>query len=67
MDSSFASPLWRIRAFVVSLRLIEIVWDMVGFFELSSNRRDIWHGTGMVGVGQLRCDWNISLLKVSFH
>lgn len=51
----------------MSLRLIEIVWDMVGFFELSSNRRDIWHGTGMVGVGQLRCDWNISLLKVSFH
>lgn len=36
-----------------------------GFFELSSNRRDIWHGGGMAGVGQLRCDWNLCLLKVS--
>ena len=34
-----------------------------GFFELSSNRRDIWHGGGMAGVGQLRCDWNLALLK----
>lgn len=37
-----------------------------GYFELSSNRRDIWHGgSGMAGVGQLRCDWNLCLLKVS--
>ena len=35
-----------------------------GFFELSSNRRDIWHGEGMAGVGQLRCDYNMALLKV---
>ena len=35
-----------------------------GFFELSSNRRDVWHGSGMAGVGQLRCDWNLCLLKV---
>ena len=34
-----------------------------GFFELSSNRRDIWHGKGMAGIGQLRSDWNTCLLK----
>ena len=40
---------------------------LAGFFELSSNRRDIWHGEGMAGVGQLRCDYNMALLKVSCH
>jgi sacsin len=36
---------------------------LAGFFELSSNRRDIWHGKGMAGTGQLRCDWNVCLLQ----
>ena len=34
-----------------------------GYFELSANRRDIWHGDDMVGVGQLRSEWNIALLQ----
>ena len=33
-----------------------------GFFELSSNRRDIWWGDDMVGEGQLRAEWNRALL-----
>ncbi|KAI5066266.1 hypothetical protein GOP47_0018890 [Adiantum capillus-veneris] len=33
-----------------------------GFFELSSNRRDIWHGTDMEGMGKIRADWNTFLL-----
>ena len=27
------------------------------FFELSSNRRDIWHGTDMAGGGAMRVSW----------
>ena len=34
-----------------------------GFFELSSNRRDIWHGRDMAGAGQLRSEWNVALLE----
>jgi hypothetical protein len=34
-----------------------------GFFELSSNRRDIWYGTDMVGAGKLRSDWNCALIE----
>lgn len=34
-----------------------------GYFELSSNRRDIWHGDDMAGDGKLRSDWNASLLS----
>ena len=35
-----------------------------GFFELSSNRRDIWQsGPDMTGDGKTRADWNISLLS----
>lgn len=34
-----------------------------GYFELSSNRRDIWHGDDMTGDGKLRSDWNESLLR----
>ncbi|KAK9808692.1 hypothetical protein WJX72_002029 [[Myrmecia] bisecta] len=33
------------------------------FFELSSNRRDIWYGSDMAGAGQLRSDWNVCLLN----
>ncbi|KAE9248135.1 hypothetical protein PF004_g4009 [Phytophthora fragariae] len=33
-----------------------------GYFELSSNRRDIWHGDDMTGDGKLRSEWNASLL-----
>jgi sacsin len=25
-----------------------------GYFELSSNRRDVWHGSDMAGAGRLR-------------
>ena len=34
-----------------------------GFFELSSNRRDIWHGTDMSGDGRTRSEWNAALLR----
>ncbi|KAF5200676.1 Sacsin, partial [Thalictrum thalictroides] len=33
------------------------------YFELSSNRRDIWFGNDMAGVGKARSDWNIHLLE----
>ncbi|CAI5741170.1 unnamed protein product [Peronospora destructor] len=34
-----------------------------GYFELSSNRRDIWFGEGLSGEGLLRAQWNIALLR----
>ncbi|OQS01509.1 hypothetical protein ACHHYP_00661 [Achlya hypogyna] len=34
-----------------------------GYFELSSNRRDIWSGDGLSGEGLLRAQWNTHLLK----
>ncbi|KAL1500259.1 hypothetical protein AB1Y20_012927 [Prymnesium parvum] len=34
-----------------------------GFFELSSNRRDIWYGDDMVGAGRLRAEWNSCLIQ----
>lgn len=35
-----------------------------GFFELSSNRRDIWQsGADMTGDGYTRANWNLALLK----
>ncbi|XP_047319790.1 sacsin isoform X2 [Impatiens glandulifera] len=33
------------------------------YFELSSNRRDIWFGSDMSGGGKKRSDWNIHLLE----
>ena len=34
-----------------------------GFFELSSNRRDVWQaGSDMTGDGQTRAKWNIALM-----
>jgi hypothetical protein len=33
-----------------------------GYFELSSNRRDIWYGGDMQGIGRLRSQWNENLL-----
>ncbi|XP_075490038.1 uncharacterized protein LOC142528761 isoform X2 [Primulina tabacum] len=33
------------------------------YFELSSNRRDIWFGDDMVGGGKMRSDWNMYLLE----
>ncbi|KAK6241558.1 hypothetical protein SCA6_006947 [Theobroma cacao] len=33
------------------------------YFELSSNRRDIWFGSDMAGGGKKRSDWNIYLLE----
>ncbi|KAG1701483.1 hypothetical protein DVH05_010784 [Phytophthora capsici] len=33
-----------------------------GYFELSSNRRDIWTGDDMSGDGKLRSEWNANLL-----
>eukprot|EP01018_Ginkgo_biloba_P011710 Gb_03748 [translate_table: standard] len=35
------------------------------YFELSSNRRDIWFGDDMAGGGKLRSDWNCYLLEDS--
>ncbi|RAL41091.1 hypothetical protein DM860_008789 [Cuscuta australis] len=34
-----------------------------GYFELSSNRRDIWFGNDMSGGGRRRSEWNIYLLE----
>jgi len=34
-----------------------------GYFELSANRRDIWHGYDMVGAGHIRSEWNRLLLR----
>jgi sacsin len=34
-----------------------------GYFELSSNRRDIWYGDDMIGDGRMRAEWNRSLLR----
>lgn len=34
-----------------------------GYFELSSNRRDIWFGDDMAGDGKMRSDWNMYLLQ----
>ncbi|KAI3696119.1 hypothetical protein L1987_79128 [Smallanthus sonchifolius] len=33
------------------------------YFELSSNRRDIWFGNDMAGGGKKRSDWNMYLLE----
>ncbi|GER32765.1 zinc finger family protein, partial [Striga asiatica] len=33
------------------------------YFELSSNRRDIWFGDDMTGDGKMRSDWNMYLLE----
>ena len=33
-----------------------------GLFELSSNRRDLWHGKDLSGVGKKRADWNSAVL-----
>lgn len=33
------------------------------YFELSSNRRDIWFGNDMAGGGKQRSEWNIYLLE----
>ncbi|GIM06465.1 hypothetical protein Vretimale_10709, partial [Volvox reticuliferus] len=33
-----------------------------GYFELSSNRRDIWYGEDMAGSGARRAHWNVQLL-----
>ncbi|KAK8814110.1 hypothetical protein WA158_007972 [Blastocystis sp. Blastoise] len=36
--------------------------DINGFFELSSNRRDIWQGTDVAGNSQVKIEWNNILL-----
>ncbi|XP_050232119.1 uncharacterized protein LOC126680894 [Mercurialis annua] len=33
------------------------------YFELSSNRRDIWFGNDMAGGGKKRSDWNMHILE----
>ena len=33
------------------------------YFELSSNRRDIWFGGDMAGGGAARSEWNAALLE----
>lgn len=33
------------------------------YFELSSNRRDIWTGNDMAGGGRVRSEWNLALLE----
>jgi sacsin len=40
-----------------------LVDQVNGYFELSSNRRDIWHGGDMQGKGRIRSNWNTSLLS----
>ena len=36
---------------------------MNGYFELSDNRRDIWWGDDMLGLGKVKADWNLALLQ----
>ena len=35
------------------------------YFELSANRRDVWAGKDMAGVGRMRAEWNLALLQVT--
>ena len=37
-----------------------------GYFELSSNRRDVWFGDDMAGVGAKRSQWNQVRFFISF-
>lgn len=34
-----------------------------GYFELSSNRRDVWWGDDMAGDGKARAEWNRSIVR----
>ncbi len=34
-----------------------------GYFELSSNRRDVWSGSDMAGDGKARAEWNESIVE----
>ena len=34
-----------------------------GYFELSSNRRNIWFGDDMAGEGAIKAKWNVALLQ----
>ena len=34
-----------------------------GYFELSSNRRDVWSGSDMAGDGKARAEWNESIVQ----
>lgn len=36
---------------------------MNGYFELSSNRRDIWRGDDTTGESKVRSEWNIRLIQ----
>ncbi len=40
-----------------------VVCQVNAYFELSSNRRDIWYGSDMTGDGAVRSSWNVSLLE----
>ena len=40
-------------------------WHVNAFFELASNRREIWQGGDLSGSGKNRADWNIALLTES--
>jgi len=43
--------------------LTQLPLHINGLFELSSNRRDIWHGQDLSsGAGKIRADWNSALL-----
>jgi len=35
-------------------------------FGKCSNRRDVWTGTDLQGVGKMRADWNEHLLQVQY-
>mgnify|MGYP006079195341 FL=1 len=36
-----------------------------GYFELSSNRRDVWQGDDMAGDGAIRAEWNVALCELA--
>ena len=43
--------------------LTQLPLHINGLFELSSNRRDLWHGQDLSsGAGKIRADWNSALL-----
>ncbi len=42
---------------------IQLPIHVNGYFELSSNRRDVWSGSDMAGDGQARAQWNESIVQ----
>eukprot|EP01049_Picozoa_sp_SAG25_P009302 SAG25_NODE_911_length_4794_cov_1.302449_1_plen_1090_part_00 len=62
LSSPKASLVGRAYCFLPLPTLVGLPVHVNGSFELSANRRDIWHGSDMTGEGQIRSQWNVALL-----